>query len=290
MSTSAGWARVERLDSEGIARKVERETGISLVVEGPCAGGQVGAAFVRWPDGHRSVLKWRPGTTLADLERGPIAVSEVLRAAGYPAPATELAVQVDDAVATVQELLPGTTLDRLDEHGLDQALALNARQADALADHPDIPQQNLFLTTDGPGFCLHGPLRDHSKRTAALNDRITKLGASLPPQLAGHDAVHQDFHPGNLLAIDGTITGVIDWDGAGRGDCRLDLVTLRFGLHSDHTPPEVLARLDAVLDTFPEEVLQSAWAHMSLRMTDWAIRHFTPTAVDHWLDLAEQRL
>ncbi len=31
------------------------------------------------------------------------------------------------------------------------------------------------------------------------------------------------------------------------------------------------------------------WAHMSLRMTDWAIRHFTPSDVNHWLDLAEQR-
>lgn len=28
---------------------------------------------------------------------------------------------------------------------------------------------------------------------------------------------------------------------------------------------------------------------MSLRMTHWAIRHFTPSEVDHWLDLAEQR-
>jgi len=28
---------------------------------------------------------------------------------------------------------------------------------------------------------------------------------------------------------------------------------------------------------------------MSLRMTDWAIRHFTPADVSHWLDLAEQR-
>jgi aminoglycoside phosphotransferase (APT) family kinase protein len=281
---------VQRLDSEGIARKVERETGVRLVVEGPCAGGQVGAAYVRWPDGHRSILKWRPGTKLADLEAGPIAVSEVLRASGYPAPATELAVQVDDAVATVQELLPGATLDSLDLHGLEQALALNDLQANALADHPDVPQPELFLTTDGPGFCLHDPLRQHNKRSAALDARITKLGASLPSRLQGQDAVHLDFHPGNLLAIDGTITGVIDWDGAARGDRRLDLVTLRFGLHSNHTPTEVITHLAAVLDTFPTDVLQATWAHMSLRMVDWAIRHFTPTDVTHWLDLAEQRL
>jgi hypothetical protein len=29
---------------------------------------------------------------------------------------------------------------------------------------------------------------------------------------------------------------------------------------------------------------------MSLRMTDWAIRHFTAADVSHWPDLAEQRV
>jgi hypothetical protein len=29
---------------------------------------------------------------------------------------------------------------------------------------------------------------------------------------------------------------------------------------------------------------------MSLRMTDWAIRHFPSREVDRWVELAEQRL
>jgi hypothetical protein len=28
---------------------------------------------------------------------------------------------------------------------------------------------------------------------------------------------------------------------------------------------------------------------MSLRMTDWAIRHFSAAEADYWLDLAQQR-
>ncbi|XCM33853.1 phosphotransferase [Streptomyces parvus] len=99
-----------------------------------------------------------------------------------------------------------------------------------------------------------------------------------------------DFHPGNLLATGGSITGVIDWDGAARGDHRFDLVTLRFGIHGGGADPGVARHLDAVLDTLPEDVLRPAWAHMSLRMVDWAVRHFTPSEVEHWLDLAEQRL
>lgn len=102
--------------------------------------------------------------------------------------------------------------------------------------------------------------------------------------------MHHDFHHGNLLSLDGPVTGVIDWDGAARGDRRFDLVTLRFGLHANEQAPGVTSRLDDILDGLPDDVLRPSWAHMSLRMVDWAIRHFAPGDVEHWLDLAEQRL
>jgi hypothetical protein len=280
-----------------MAADLERETGVRLIVEGPCSGGEVGAAYVRWADGHRSVLKWRPQTTVEEMQAGSLAVVDVLRSVGYPAPATELAAQVGQAVVTVQELLPGNTVNLLDESTLDQALALNGLQAGLLAAHRDIPNVSLYLTGDGPGFCLHGPLRWHSRRTAKLESWISEVGAEHPYLLAGDDAMHLDFHPGNLLAVDGRLTGVIDWDGAARGDRRLDLVTLRFGAHpypphldrASRFSPAVEDRLDEILDGFPPEVLRPLWAHMSLRMTDWTIRHFTPAQVDHWLDLAERR-
>jgi len=286
---SSPWGRVERMDAERVAAQLAEQAGVRLIVEGPCSGGEVGAAFVRSPDGRRSVLKWRPGTRLEDLLAGPIAVSEAVRAAGAPVPETQLAVQLGSAIATVQELLPGAPITQLDSDGLVQALAFNDMQAGLLADRPEIPPVELFLREDGPGFCLHGPLRAHNRRTARLDDWITTVGAEHSGPLRGHDAVHVDYHPGNLLAVDGTITGIIDWDGAGRGDRRLDLVTLRFGVHGDKPDPAVVARLDAVLDTLPDDLLRPLWAHMSLRMVDWAIRHFTPAAVDHWLGLAESR-
>jgi aminoglycoside phosphotransferase (APT) family kinase protein len=235
------------------------------------------------------VLKWRPDTRLEDLLAGPIAVSEAMRAAGAPVPETQLAVQLGSSIVTVQELLPGAPVVELDSAGLDQALAVNELQAGLLADRHDIPSLELYLREDGPGFCLHGPLRAHDRRTARLDDWITAVGAEHPGPLRGDDAVHVDFHPGNLLAVDGKITGIIDWDGAGRGDRRFDLVTLRFGVRGNEPDPTVVARLDAVLDTFPDDVLRPLWATMSLRMVDWAIRHFTPTEVDHWLALAESR-
>ncbi len=221
---------------------------------------------------------------------GPLAVAEILRLAGYPAPATELIAQVGHAAVMVQELLPGTTMDHLDAHSLDQVLELNQLQANRLADRPDIPPGELHLRADGPGYCLHEPLRQFNRRSAELERWVTAVGADHPPRMVGNDAVHMDFHPGNMLTTGGLITGVIDWDGAARGDHRFDLVTLRFGVHAKETDSGVTHHLDAVLDLFPADILRPAWAHLSLRMVDWAIRHFTPADVEHWLDLADQRV
>ena len=258
-----------------------------------------------WPDGHRGVLTWRPGSSLADLRAGPLAVMDTLRQAGYPAPAAELAIELGaaegggragsatpprPAVALVWQLLPGGQLDRVTPELLDQAIALNDRHAGALAGRPAIPAMRLFLTSDGPGFCQHGPLRGYSDRTRRLDRWVTSVGARHPDILDGDDAVHADFQPGNFLAERGRITGVVDWDGAARGDRRLDLVTLRFGLHAIDTDPRAIRRLDELLDAVPAEVLTPMWAHMSLRLTDWVIRHYTPAHVEHWLGLAEQRM
>lgn len=37
-------------------RRSLRDLPVPLAYDGPCPGGQVGAAYVRWPDGRRSVL------------------------------------------------------------------------------------------------------------------------------------------------------------------------------------------------------------------------------------------
>lgn len=282
--------RAERLNAQDMARALFEQTRIRLSVEGPCSGGQVGAAYVRWSDGHRSVLKWRPDFTVTELESGPLAVAEQLRARGYPAPATELTAQVGSAVVMVQELLPGTKIDHLDAHHFDRLVEVHGVQANALADRDDVPAYNLYLCDDGPGYCLHEPLRQFSHRTAALERLIAKIGEEHSGHLPGDDAVHGDFHPGNILAADGGITGVVDWDGAARGDHRFDLAVLRFGIHPDQADRDVVERLDSLLDAVPDAILRTAWAHMSLRMTDWAIRHFPPDEVDQWVDLAEERI
>ncbi|WP_206314273.1 phosphotransferase enzyme family protein [Streptomyces coryli] len=292
MTTSpAPWNRAERLDPTRITAAVHAATGVRYVVEGPCPGGEVGAAYVRRDDGHRSVLTWRPGIAPAEMQAGPLAVTEALRETGYPAPATELAVQLGDDVAVVQELLPGSKIDLLTPELLEQVLALRARHVGALEGRATIPGRPLYLLSSGPGYCLHEPPLAHSTRTAALVRRVRAIGEEYGDELPGTDAVHGDFHPGNILQADGLVTGVVDWDGASRGDAGLDLVNLRFGVHPQKdVDPAVVHRIDALLDGLTPSVLRPAWAHLSLRMADWAIRHFPEAELTGWLELAESRL
>lgn len=275
------WERVERLDAERLIAAVD----VGLRFEGYCSGGEVGAAFVSWPDGHRSVLTQRPAS---GLPGGFLAVVEALRGIGYPVPRLEFTATVGGTVAQVWELLPGSAVQVMTPALLDAALVLNESQAGAAP--TDTPPVRLYLTSDGPGFCLHEPPRAHNDRTRRVERWVTFIGSRYPDYLAGDDVVHCDFTPQNLLVEGDRITGVVDWDGPGRGDRRFDLVTLRFGLHALPPVPEVTQRLDRILDGFPPEILEPAWAHMSLRMTDWVIRHYDDKHLGHWLELAEQRI
>lgn len=258
--------RVPRLDIDGVLRRLD----VPLTYEGPCPGGQVGAAYVRWPDGHRSVLTHGPDVG---------ALLEVARAAGVPAPRYELV----RPPIVVQELLPGSSPNQPSPRTIESMLDVNRRCRGLLAGRTDLPGMALFLRGDGPGFCLHEPLRTYDSRTRRLLDQVEEVGAALPEQLDGDDLVHTDFHPENVLVDEsGAVTGVIDWDGATRGDADFDLVTLRFDL--THRAPELARLLDGLVS---EKVAPACWAHMSLRMVDWAIRHFTAAEVTIWLDVAE---
>jgi hypothetical protein len=276
-AVSRAWPRSARLDAPHILERIAEITGVRLVLEGPAPGGEVGAAFVRWPDGRRSVL------TEGRSRSGPLV--DRARQAGVPTARHELAAHVDGARVIVQQRLPGTPPGSVDAHLVRQMLAVNDRLAGLLADAPAPRPSELHLTTDGPGFCLHEPLAGHSERTAALLERVHEIGAT-GSSMIGDDLVHMDFHPGNVLVDSGgRLTGLIDWDGATRGDRHLDLVTLRFWLAGRE--PALTAPLDQRLAGISGRRYNAYWAHMSLRMVDWSIRHHDSATVDHWLDVAE---
>jgi hypothetical protein len=226
------FARVTRLDPARLVDRLAEEAGVRLELEGHGDGGQVGAAYVRWPDGHRSVLTYVPGVALTRARETARNV-EFARRAGVPAPRYELVADLGDEVAIVQELLPGRPPQTIDVGLIDEMLAVNRRLYGLLAG-TDFAAVPLHLTEGGQGFCQHEPLQAYSARSRRLLDWIREVGRTVPPTMIGDDLVHGDYHPGNVLVgDDGVLSGVVDWIGAARGDARW---TGRFGISPTHSP------------------------------------------------------
>ncbi|GII42101.1 phosphotransferase [Planotetraspora phitsanulokensis] len=282
----AEFPRVARLDVSLVLRQLAEVTGIVLTEDGMCRGGQVGAAYVRWPDSRRSVLTWEAAGSGSDVRQAG-ELLETARANGVPAPRHELVEELPRAVAVVQELMPGSVPIAVGERTVESMIEVNRRCRGLLAGRGGLGPVPLFLREDGPGFCLHEPLARYDWRTARLLEQIEEVGVSAPDHLDGDDLVHFDFHAENVLVdAEGTVTGVVDWGGVSRGDGCLDLVTLRFDLA--RRAPELGRRLDEILaGSAAEEVVRACWAHMSLRLVDWSIRHLDAADVTAWVDAAE---
>ena len=294
-------APVPRLDAADLLEQLRADTGADLELIGPLPDGQVGAALVRWPDGREGVLThWGDATddAWARIERTGDLLN-LARDRGIPAPRYELVTLLPDRIAVVQERLPGELPTRVDLTLVQELVAIAGRGAELLRGRRDVPAVDLHLLRSGPGFCLHQTLAQYDDRTRRLLDLVRRIGTASPHRMAGDDLVHMDFHPGNVL-VDrtGAVTGIVDWDGAGRGDHRFALVTLRFDLAvpgidaQDRSARSAAARwLDnRIDDLFDEATLRAYWAHMGLRQVDWAIRHHGPDDVDRWLTVAASRL
>ena len=268
-----------RFDPDELVRRVAAAGGPTLVVDGRCPGGEVGAAFVRWPDGRRSVLSF--GTLTAP----PIV--DLVVAAGHPAPRYEAVVDLGGEVVVVQSVADGSAVSHVSTALVDDMLRWLDRRRGLLPHNtPD-----LYLCGDGPGFCLHGPLRSHGGRALRVCEWVESVGRSVTPP-SGGDAVHFDYHPGNVLVSlsdPAVVTAIIDWDGSAAGDGRLDLVTLCFGVRPFDHDPAVARRLDELVCALPDDVRKPLWAHMSLRLVDWGIR-FRPEHLEMWLAMAEREI
>ena len=279
--------RAARWNAAAVLAQLTEVTGIRLTDAGRCRGGQIGASYVRWPDGHSAVLTTRPPGDLAAARQMEI-LTAAGRAAGVPAPRYELIAALPGVTAIVQELLPGTPPVRVTRRTVGSMVELNRRCRGVLADRADLAAPSLYLRADGPGFCLHGPMAGYDRRTAWLLAAIEEAGAALPEHLDGPDLVHFDFHPENVLVSEsGLITGVVDWDGASRGNGVLDLMTLRFDLA--RRAPELGRWVGGLLrEAAAGPVELACWAHMSLRLVDWSIRELAAAEVSAWVGVATE--
>jgi ribosomal protein S18 acetylase RimI-like enzyme/aminoglycoside phosphotransferase (APT) family kinase protein len=274
-------ARVPRLDAAALLAELNDRTGAGLRLSGLADRGQVGAAYVVWPDGREGVLT-RSGAAAEDIQRTARQLSEAA-AAGLPVPRYQTIADLGGQRAIVQERLTGAAPEVVDDDLVDAMIKLLDGFA-GLGKHAD--DLELYLTRSGPGYCVHETLAGYDDPSRSLLDRIEEIGRDQQPEV-GDDLVHLDFHPANLLVHDGRITGLIDWDGVGRGDRRFGLVTLIFDLCFGSRFHPGYSRLtqqgfEIILDRLapaPVAAVRRWWAHISLRQVDWTIRH------DHGADV-----
>jgi hypothetical protein len=289
---SEPWPRVRRLDGARLANRLSARSDVSVEFIRQLPGGAVGAAVVRLPSGELAVLSsWPPGSAARAEEVGDLL--DRLRDRGYPAPAFLAVVDCDDIVAVVQEFVAGTPPTTADPVLVQELLMLNERQRSVLPAATG-GLADLYLRSDGPGYCLHEPLRHYSRETAVVLERVRRVGEELPCSVgSGRDVVHGDFHLGNVLVDDrsGEVAGVVDWTGARGGDAGLDLVVLAFFLDHARAPAAVRAQVEERLHDVVEPDGRLAFtAHLALRQVDWAVRHHGPDEVADWTRIAQTRL
>jgi aminoglycoside phosphotransferase (APT) family kinase protein len=212
------------------------------------------------------------------------AVTARLRELGYPAPRY---VRVE-AEWALQEELPGEPLEPwrpLSDELVAELLSLLALQAEpfpawtvAAGSWRRVVASSVL--SGARSYLRLATLRDHSGRSRELlercQDAVRRFGERVPDLDA---IVHWDFTPDNVLASDGRVTGVIDWEGARPGDPRFDLVTLAF--YAPGTPP--LERALARIDTGLRAVYQ---AHLCVRQAEWSLRRHDPATGERMLAYA----
>jgi Ser/Thr protein kinase RdoA (MazF antagonist) len=269
-----------------------RELGFQL--EGRAPGGESGGAwFAISADGARVILKWFADEGVADRYAVLLPALDELRSRGVPVPEYPFVRAVDGWTLSAQQVLPGRSfpiappqlVDRMIECVSAAAGIAGPQPAPALQPWGEFVIHTLTVGEDG--WAMHAPMRSSGVRGgAALLERIEAVGADADAAwFPTSGLVHLDLHTDNVLALDdGTLTGIVDWEGACAGDHRFDLVAYAFDL--DGHGQQIWDRVEPLVEP---HVLRAYVAHMVLRRTDWAIRHH-PDDVPRQLDRAERVL
>lgn len=285
-------------DPVGLVAEINRRAGCELSLVGVAEHGVCGGAvYVRWPDGRDGVVTRSPAS-MARMQQ-TVGVLAEARAAGLPVPRHDLIVELDDAVALVQERLPGApAAGRVDAEVIDAMVAMNERFAGLLAEHPQVPIQPMCLQRGGYGRAKHHLLQNHDGRSRRLLQRIYQIGETEPHEMCGVDLVHPDYTFGNILYDDhGRLSGVVDWNwGIGRGDRHLALVRIYIDLFWGTLNPgnghrSAFARLDEIVQQLIEpNLLRMYWAHITLEQLSSWIHQGQTEAISLFQRFGEYRL
>lgn len=178
-----------------------------------------------------------PGTVVVKLSANPFAAQRAAWAAealsllagrGVPVPVPLWWGRLNERWwALVQPRLPGEPADALDAWLLDALLALVEQQA-----APGLTPGGWDVSWWVGVVVFEGWEGWWDGAEQAAPETTRRLRVFLQPA-AGHrlpvaDLVHGDLNLGNVLAHNGGVTGIVDWDHVGVGSRALDLTSLLF--------------------------------------------------------------
>ena len=253
--------------------------------------GEQGAFAIADQSGQRSVLKWGTDDGHLDRLQQVVALTQTLRAVGYPAPHYFLLGTIDGYSYTIQEELPGVPMEVIAASVLPRLLELNGLQAGrAPAQQSEWPDPVVdSVLVGGDGYCLLDTLRTYSSTTAKLLAALQEIVlAHRDEHYEMNDVVHLDFNPFNILLEHDQVSGVVDWEGSCVGDATFDLATLLFYSYQTLDVREHLLR--AIQKRVGPGILSVYMSHLILRQVDWSIRYHDRATVDSYLRVAEQVL
>lgn len=254
-------------------RRVAADLGLSII--GPFAHGTFGAVAVATADGDQLVLKAQADPALEPVWATGAEMAARLHERGYPNPRILRVGSTGDAVWSLQERLAGEVLRRLTVPQASQLIAL-ARRHDIDSGHRRPWREEAVAAARG--WLDATPVAPADARVlAAALDRGERA------EIPGTTIVHGDFHHGNALVDGNEVTGVIDWEIAGAGDWRFDLVMLAFGclLQPEACEPAATALVtEAVRSHCPDDVAALMMACQVLRQTSMIATRSTDRAAD----------
>jgi len=293
METDELWSRV--------AARIHANCGWSLR---PLAGlGQPREGRQTWL--AESIGQPEPGTVIVKASANPFAPTRaawtanamgLLGERGYPVPALLWHGALDGRwFVVVQARLPGQSPHTLDAPTLDRLLALVELQAD----------QAYRLGEGGwdvswwIGVVLfEGWEHWWEAAEAAAPQASRRLRRFLEPawghRLPATDVVHGDLNLTNVLAADGAITGVLDWDDVGVGCRAADLAGLLFDWHrlrlagAQGLAPDGDQRLvRRIVQIAGEEGLRCVVAYGAVARLGLAAQRREPDALQTWRHVVE---
>ena len=161
-----------------------------------------------------------------ESSRKEIAALRHCEAAGFPAPRVESVCHINDMPVAVLSWVPGRpVLTDVEHRPWNLGRLSNLMGATQARLHSLNPPQEF---QQGAPESWTGLVQPGYERLA---EELGVFGLSTSA------FIHMDFHPLNILAENGHLTGVVDWAGAAAGDPRADLARTDVTLETAPIPP-----------------------------------------------------